>query len=467
VRGPEGGVSKLTFWARSDWGDLGFLGRILVAEGHAFTMYAEHPEAADVGRGFYELTRSKEPPRGSIVLFDSPGHGDEGTALRRRGHQVIGGTPVDTELELKRGRAMQILEDAGIAIPETHRFKTFGAAIAFLKHRDDDEEWFFKAEGNKSTALSDGGPVASLLRYLQWARQSPVGRAVDEFILQKGVKGVEISTEGWWDGKRFVYPFNGTFEEKRLMDGNLGPRTGCQENVVWLYHDKEPAIAEQTVVRLADVLGADAFPVDVNAIVDDEGIAQALEVSPRFGFDAFPALVALMREGTVGEQLAAFAAGELARFELAMDKLALTRRVSIPPFPMDEVLGESAAPRRGRGKRVDPIRELPLDRQLLDLVDRFYLDDVMLEDDEPVCAGRDGNLLMVVATGDELEELREEVMQLVLGLDVRNKQARTDPPVERAEKNWRTLRTLGLLRDGPPESPDDDDDPAFDEIDEP
>src|SRR5581483_10364453 len=83
-----------------------------------------------------------------------------------------------------------------------------------------------KADGNIGCETSR---VLSEPEQLDWALDAlPTGCSL---IVQRRVKGIEVSTEGWWNGKAWIN-FNHTFEEKRFMAGDLGPNTGCMGNVV-------------------------------------------------------------------------------------------------------------------------------------------------------------------------------------------------------------------------------------------
>jgi phosphoribosylamine-glycine ligase len=70
-----------------------------------------------------------------------------------------------------------------------------------------------------------------MLRYLD--KLGTITKGV-EFILQEVVNGTEVSVEGWFNGEDFYF-INGTLEEKKFMEGNKGPNTGCAGNLVWVF----------------------------------------------------------------------------------------------------------------------------------------------------------------------------------------------------------------------------------------
>jgi phosphoribosylamine--glycine ligase len=415
------------FFVWSDAGDSVFLARRLASEGHAVDVYIHDPASRRLGDGLVRKAAAPQP--GAVVLFDGVGHGALGQRYRAAGHPVIGGNPLDRALELDRTQGTALMGAVGIATPETRTFRDRAAADAFLAE-EDGGTWFFKPSGNQGTATTMGGPPAMLRRFLAWALpQLPPGTP---FELQRKVDGHEISCQGWFDGARFVPPFDSTLEDKRLMPGDIGPRAGCQANLVWPWW-QNTALPTRTVARLADRLRAARYcgPIDCNMIVDDAGVPHGLEWTARFGFDATQAWQCLVR-GDLGAQLEAFARGRLDRFDVD-DTCAMTLRVSTPPYP-DE---GPAAERRG----------LPVDEDLI-AHPRMFADDVMLDRaGHPVCAGRDGSLGVVAAVGDDVGELRRRCLALAAGLALPGLQYRNDP-VARVERVWAALQDFGCGREG-------------------
>src|SRR5208283_4289369 len=98
------------------------------------------------------------------------------------------------------------------------------------------------------------------------------------FLLQEFVKGEEISIEGYFDGDDF-YLINGTLEEKKFMNDNYGPNTGCSGNLVRIFSDHNhannvPKIFTQGLGLMKDFLQQNNFTgmIDLNQIVTDNEI---------------------------------------------------------------------------------------------------------------------------------------------------------------------------------------------------
>src|SRR5947207_7582179 len=238
------------FYVFSTAGDGAFVTPLLRAEGAPTTLYTVAPEARDVLRGYVPRQTVADVPNGAVILFDDVGHGRLGSFFRGRGHPVIGGNPIDRGWEIDRQHGAKMAERAGITVPETHAFPSIRHAIRFLE--GESGEWVVKPSGTPraSCALTQSGEAEELVRHLRWAEL----RAAQDFpalILQRAVEGLEIDCDGWFDGENFVHPFFSTLEDKRLMDGERGPRTGCAANVVWPWH-LGARLPEDTVALVAE-----------------------------------------------------------------------------------------------------------------------------------------------------------------------------------------------------------------------
>lgn len=272
----------------------------------------------------------------TVAISDGIGDGERGNILRRAGIPVIGGSPFCDRLEHDREHAIRVAQECGISVPEFYSFGSVSAAMAWLEHRTDDEEWFFKSDRDLGTSLTTGGSKDLLLLKLFHVREKFGDRI--KHILQKKINGVAISTAGWWNGRTFLEPFEGTIEHKEAYNGDLGPKTGCILNIVWYY--ERPKIVEE--LHFHDTLTTyfrqqDAPPgiYDINAVVSiDDGKAYFLEFTPRFGYDSEPTATRLL-ENDYGEFLAALGSGILGESPFVTDEAAMALRLYLPPYPSE------------------------------------------------------------------------------------------------------------------------------------
>src|SRR6184192_399602 len=418
-----------SFYFYSDAGDSLFLAMRLMREGHRVKFYVDDSQSRDVGRGLISRVSSFRPERADILVFDMVKHGAIADGFRRRGFRVLGAGRFADVIELDRMAGHKIMQSVGIAIPETYEFsKRQFKDARLLVSKSQKDEWFYKPSGNIDAGFTFGSKSRDeMLRMLDWYEREPP----DKFIMQKKIKGTEISLEGWFDGTRFVYPFNSTVEDKKFLVGDLGPATGCMANLVWAYDDPQPLIVLKTLWRLIPILLQVNYvgPIDLNMIIDSEGVPYGLEWSARFGYDAIQALSMLVT-GDFGKQLEDFANGKLDSFSIHRDLYGLTIRVSVPPFPNFQF--------------ADSVKGLPLDPAILVDPNRIFLGDVMLEKGKPVVAGSDAGVCVVGETGTDIGILRNQVLDRIRSLKIPNAQYRTDP-VNRAESVLNDLRKYGYL----------------------
>jgi phosphoribosylamine-glycine ligase len=411
-------MAKTPFMFWSEDGSTLPLALKLKREGHPILFYVHALEARDGGRGLVPKTTTPEPPKGSVVIFDCVGHGAEtaGAVLRKRGFAVIGGNPFSHDLEADRPEGSRIMKQAGISTPETHPFRSIPTAIRWLETQDG--PWFVKVSGDSVESSTCEAPdPETMIRYLTWVESR--GK-VQPFEIQRAITGTEVSCNGWFDGEKFVPPFDITLETKYLMAGDVGPRTGCESNVV--YHAQDDALASLTVLRIEDRLRREGYvgPVDQNSLVDGDGDPVGLEWTARLGFDATQAWMRLFG-GTLGEQLDAFAHGRLTKWEPARHDLSGTLRLSIPPYPTWEP------------KLIVKQKGLPLDRRVITdhAIDPV---DVMTTPEGPTCAGGSGIVGTIGATGEQIDALGDALLGVAATLSIPTLQYRHDPLAGVAER---------------------------------
>lgn len=324
-----------------------------------------------------------------LVVCDMVGFGNLEKVFKTVGVSYLGSSTAMDRLELERAEGMRVFEESGIDIPETHSFSSPEEARSFF---DDKAEfgpgWCIKADDNLGCATSR---LIKEPEQLDWAfQQYPDGVPL---IVQRIVEGVEVSTEGWFNGTDWVRPFNHTFEEKRFMEGGLGPNTGCMGNVVLACDGCR--LCRATVEKLKPFLTSIGWrgPVDVNAIVSSDG-AFGLEATARFGYDAIEAWLEGIRL-PVGDFLREMAAGELKEIEVAREPL-IAVRMAVPPYPSedDDIEAEYGEPILGINENN---------------INHLWLCNVYVEDDLIRTSGADGLTLKATARGANGDDFAEGV----------------------------------------------------------
>jgi phosphoribosylamine--glycine ligase len=206
-------------------------------------------------------------------------------------------------------------------------------------------------------------------------------------------------------------PFNHTIEHKQIMDNDLGPSTGCAFNIVWVPRETNRVIDEgiklmQPILKENNYVG----PIDLNTVVNEDGV-WALEFTPRFGYDAFPAFLELVDED-LGVVIAKMARGEQPDEILLKPGFGSAVRVSIPPHPSDEFVHPGGIPIQGLTRSDRP---------------HLYFFEVMLDRaDRLVSAKGGGAIAAVTGAGETIHESFVGPYEILNRLKIPEKQFRTD-----------------------------------------
>jgi len=397
----------------------------LLSEGHDVRFYIKDSSYEFALLNIIERVTSWRPHAAKwadFVIADMVGFGKFATVLDKFEVPHLGFSLIADSMELDRQRQMQLLRRVGIRLPETHEFDSPNAAKDLMKPWRK-PGWVLKPSGNIDTGKT-------ILAYdpdtYEWALDQYTGD--QELVVQRIVKGVEVSTEGWFNGKTWIEPFNHTFEEKRFLEGDLGPNTGCMGNVVIPASGSKYLLIKE-LKKLTPFLEAASFkgPVDLNTIVNEDGIF-GLELTARFGYDAFEGLHELLTE-PLGAMLLAVATGSKTEMRLRLKDQAVVVRLTVPPYP------HADADKQDRGL---PVIGLPKDYE------HFYLTDVYKENGLTKWAGSDGVLMKVAGSGSNIKKARKKAYDLINRIEVNGLQFRRDIG-ERVEADMKQLKKWKVM----------------------
>lgn len=365
----------------------------LAEEGHIVKVYIKEKRAKPSLAGYRNpktIDKAGSPDQYDFILFDMAGMGQVADKLIKQDRFVIGGGLLNDKLELDRAYGGKICTTlTGLKMPNSILLKSKEQLLKKLESSTVPS--VIKPLNNAPSGLTLVGMDGN--RNLS----SIVRTRADELLpclVQDKIDGVEVSTEGWFNGEEFKC-FNHTIEYKRFMEGDHGQNTGCMGNVVWACEEDE--LVKQALLPLTQFLKRARFvgPLDVNCIIQ-ENDAYFLEWTPRFGYDAIQAYTELIK-GSLFDFLWRFASqDDLPDFR---EDYGIAVRLSIPPYPGKEDIRKLAG------------------MQVLDIQDgarnHLFLADVKKEEDEEVVAGVDGVIGSATARGSSITSARQRVYRTV------------------------------------------------------
>ena len=336
----------------------------------------------------------------TVMFFDGSGLGKLADQARKAGVYTVGGGSFMDRLEKDRTFGQRIAEQAGCKLPGFMEFESIDATIAFAKTKLDRPVYWKTDTYIDADATKGADDPAELVEYLTWIRTKT--RPGIKNILQEKIDGPALSIARWWNGRAWIGPYQGDWERKKFMAGEIGPSTGCSLNAVWMYDSDRPQVAEAVCweATTAAFLTAEAPPgiYDINALLSG-GEAYFLEWTPRCGWDSEGAsLTALFNN--LGEWLWYVATGQGDGGGWT-DEIALAIRLSVPPYPSEHIERDDKASAMG----------VPVRGDVGDLwSDGFVAYQLQWDEEtELTVACAEGIVGLACATGYSVEDLGDEI----------------------------------------------------------
>lgn len=370
--------------------------KLATEEDHNVYFWTQTPKYRIVGKGLANPRPVSEwqpyVSKADLVIFDMVGMGKIADVLRKAGKPIMGASLIADTLEEDRAFAQKVMgKYTGASIPAYKEFSNISQGVKYLENAE--LPHVFKPLNNAPNswtfvAKDDNQGLISFMQSLP--------KQTLPFILQEKMDGVEISTEGYFNGKEFVGGWNHTLERKRLMDGDIGMQTGAQGAIV--FGNGENRLVKELVLPLETYLRANHYvgPIDVNVIVNKDR-AYFLEFCGRFGYHGIEPFSMLLK-GERGQFFADIAGGKGAP-EL-LDEFAIAVRLSMYPLEgNDDYKG---------------LKALDVPSYLAPYVWLSYC--TFGKDGQPLLSGVDGMVGCVCTTNDTIEGAREDAYRLIDGI---------------------------------------------------
>ena len=404
-------------------GEGAHLLKMVQDEGNDCRLYIREPGYQNVFDGILRKAKKIDPKKDEVVIFDFSSFGRIADSLKKKGVPIVGASTFADKMEQDRQFGFDAMEESGIKVPLTAEFTKFSEVEDFLDENDEREDgserrFVFKPSGKMlpchlTYCSLDRGDLEEYLKYVE----ANYAKDVESFVLQEFVEGVVVSSELWCDGTKFLRPGNHTLEVKALMDGNLGPATGCAGNL--LYIESGQCRIINSGVAKVEALCAEAGHVgaiDLNAVVNEDGVF-GLEWTPRMGFDASPTQLFLFNK-SIAQFYSDIARGQADEVPMR-EGFAAGVRLSIPPYPLEPEKPEHV-------QLVRPNVGVPI-RGLTDRnVGSFYFYEVMEQDGGLVHSSGTGLIACAVGVDDSPWKAFRQPYEALCEVKVPEKQYRKD-----------------------------------------
>jgi phosphoribosylamine--glycine ligase len=408
----------MKFLLYSECGEGAQILKKIESEGNECSLYIHDSGYKSVFDGLLNKTDNPDSfiDKDTIIIFDMSGNGAIAEGYRKAGHAVFGASKFHDDLEKDREFGFDVMRQCGIQLPEYKEFTSFRQGMDYVRQAN--KKLVFKPSGSmpcKLTYCSES--MDELLSYMQFVEKY-FGSKIHSFVLQEFIEGTVVSSEFFCNGKKFLEPPNHTVENKKFMNDNLGPSTGCSGNITWV----EPVgteIIDSGVARAEDICISEQLigQIDLNAVVTANGI-YGLEWTPRFGYDATPTLLALLQDD-FGKFFSSIAKGEDYKPSFS-PSYAGGVRVTIPPYPV-EIMG-------GKEKmleNISPNKGVPI-LNYEEFEKEIYFYEVSSNEETLVHSGGTGVIGCVMGISDDPEKSLERPYEILEKLVIPDKQYRTD-----------------------------------------
>ncbi len=221
-----------------------------------------------------------------IYLPDNVSYIDLLDPYQKIGYPIFGCNREAQEWELDRSVGQQVMKECGMNIIPSKTFNDYDSAISYVKKHN--KAFVSKPSGDGERALSYVANSAADLVYMlnRWKTVDKYRKAAKEhgFILQEKINGIEMAVGGWFGPGGWSKYFVENFENKKLMNGDLGVNTGESGTVV--RYVKKSKLADQVLLPATEYLKEIDYIgyIDNNCMIDDDGTPWPLEWTMRDGW---------------------------------------------------------------------------------------------------------------------------------------------------------------------------------------
>lgn len=259
--------------------------------GHTVRLWMppEHSgEPCCIGQGIVDRPKDWKPSMkwaDLIVLTDNSMYRSEIEPYCDGYWPVFGCNAKGAELELDREKGQAVLEEAGIDTADYEIFTSYDDAIDYVARNPQpyvSKPW--GGDADKSITYVAKSAEEMIFKLQRWKKEK---KLKGQFMLQQVIDGIEMACAGWFGSGGWQPWIEENWEEKKLMNGGLGPNTGEQGTV--MRYVKRSKLFNEMLLPLTGYLHEIGYvgDIDMNCIIDKDGKAWPLEFTTRLGWPAF------------------------------------------------------------------------------------------------------------------------------------------------------------------------------------
>ena len=316
--------------------------------GHEVKWYDKpRPDGTDrhAGEGIVDKIRDYDQLRKKwlgwadlIYTPDNVSYLDMLEPYRKIGYPIFGCNLAAVEWELDRECGQKVMEECGMSSIPGKSFHDYDSAIAYVKKHG--TAFVSKPSGDGERAMSYVANSAADLVYMleRWKTVPKYVKSAKEdgFILQEKIDGMEMAVGGWfgpagWSKAGWVE----NFENKKLMNGDLGVNTGEMGTTVRVV--KKSKLADQVLKPATEHLHKVGYTgyVDVNCMITHDGTPYPLEWTMRDGWPIRHNLTALI-EGDPAQWMLDLCNGR-DTLRVKTDTVCVSVLMALPDFPYSKI----------------------------------------------------------------------------------------------------------------------------------
>lgn len=317
------------------------------AHGHDVRWYDKpRPDGTDrhAGEGIITKIRDYDELRRKwigwadlIYLPDNTHYLEMLEPYRQIGYPIFGCNVDAVKWELDREIGQKVMEECGMPVIDGKTFHDYTSAIAYVKKQG--KAFVSKPSGDGERAMSYVANSAADLVYMleRWNKIPKYVKAAKEdgFILQTKIDGIEMAVGGWFGPDGWSKYWIENWENKKLMNGDLGVNTGEMGTTVRAV--RKSKLAEQVLKPATEHLHRVGYVgyVDVNCMITHDGTPYPLEWTMRDGWPIRHNLTHLI-EGDPAQWMLDKVNGK-DTLKIRTDEVCISVLMALPDFPYSKI----------------------------------------------------------------------------------------------------------------------------------